>query len=191
MKHRGLTIVEVLIGIVVIGIIAAIVIAVGGPVKRQAQVGTCYANLRNLHLAIAVYRNNYGGAEKLVGDAAGLGLPPYFRDIETGKILVGEREQWMCPAPKHYDPRKKFPEIEPMWWGNDPTYPPYEEYTAKYKGGTPLTLDFNHNNHAVININSHLQQKRILFLTLDGNIVDKQVKQGYIGTFHFNIFEID
>lgn len=191
MKHRGLTFVEILIGIVVIGIVAAIVIAVAGPLQRRAQISTCYSNLRNLHMSIEVYRNNYGGAEKLVGNAASLGLPPFFRDNESGKVLVGEYEDWLCPAPKHYAPRKRFPEIKPVWWGASPDNPPYEDVTAKYKGGTPLTLDLNHNNHAVININSPLQQKRILFLTLDGNIVDKKVKGIWYGTFHFDIFEID
>jgi prepilin-type N-terminal cleavage/methylation domain-containing protein len=190
MKHRGLTFVEVLIGIVVIAIVAAIVIAVAGPIKKKSDLAICYSNMRKIHMALEVYRSQFGGAEKLVGDAASLGLPYSWLHRGTLNPIIGTWDEWKCPAPKHTG-RETMPGYKYMVWPNEPGNPPYEEVTARYQGKTPILLDFNHNNHAVVNINSPIQPKRIMYLTLDGNIIDKHVKQGWIGTFHFNIFEID
>lgn len=86
--HRAVTLVEVLIVAVIAAILAGILLSVFGGVKKQSKVAVTMSNLRQIHLAIAMYRDETE-ATGTVGDLIALGLPTadWYMDFLAKKNL--------------------------------------------------------------------------------------------------------
>lgn len=69
----GLTLVELLTGITVIGVVAALMLAVIPGLKSMSESATCAASLRNLAAAVHLYAAEHDGS-----------VPPYYTTAENG-----------------------------------------------------------------------------------------------------------
>jgi len=83
--RRGLTLVELLVVIAIVAVVAGIVYTSTGPVRENARRAVCMSNLRQIGLAIKLYREDYASVE--LGSWYEMGLPPsptrlkpYLRD---------------------------------------------------------------------------------------------------------------
>jgi prepilin-type N-terminal cleavage/methylation domain-containing protein len=76
-QDSALTLVEVLVVIVIIAILAGLILSATGPARERARQTTCLSNLRQIGIALGMYRSEYGGAEISGGKQAAyeLGLP--------------------------------------------------------------------------------------------------------------------
>lgn len=139
-KKRGFTLIEVLS---VIGIVLAL-IALTMPVIANAKKGmyerACVSNLKQLHMAITIYRQEWDG-DGVFGDAYEMGLPPFpfsgrlplmeFRCAEAGNDAFSTEGV-------HYYSFWSDPQLD----GNLPSW---ETYSQEYRGEAILIVDMNHN----------------------------------------------
>lgn len=89
---RAFTLVEVLAVIGVTVTLAAISYPVFAQAHRSALKSACISNLRQMGVAIALYRSEYSGAE--VGTAVEMGMPP---SPQWGYLIGGLRCQGSMP----------------------------------------------------------------------------------------------
>ncbi|MEM4407421.1 MAG: type II secretion system protein [Candidatus Caldarchaeum sp.] len=133
-KHRsaGFTLTEVIVGLSVIAIIAAIVFTLQGPVRENARQIKCMNNLRQLYVALQHY------AEDFPPPSLGMGIPRVPMIGGKGwkgsfwQAYVGGRQIRTCPNFPY--PERILPE-NPI-----PPYPPYPLGTT-YEG-PPDIADF-------------------------------------------------
>ena len=78
-KQKGLTMMEVLIVLVIVAILTAILTPVFSKIKRTLQIHSSEVSLKNLHLILSIYRQEYDGEGfiryGLPNSYYGLGLP--------------------------------------------------------------------------------------------------------------------
>ncbi|MCG9895130.1 MAG: type II secretion system GspH family protein [Fimbriimonadaceae bacterium] len=75
MMRRGFTLTEILVATAVIAVLAGIVYAVGSSAVRSAKETRIISNLRQVHLAVSLYREEQPGCCAVVGTPAEMGLP--------------------------------------------------------------------------------------------------------------------
>ena len=77
--HRsGFTLIELLLVFAIISLLAGILYAALGPVRERSRQTVCASNLRQIHQALMLYREDYSGVEPSVGadlTASQLGFP--------------------------------------------------------------------------------------------------------------------
>lgn len=90
---RGFTLIEVCVCIAIMATLAAILTPVFSEAKKSSQIQSSLSRLRQLHIAVQVYRTDHEMGGYTV---AGLGLPPreYVYDTNLG---MG-REFWTSPC---------------------------------------------------------------------------------------------
>jgi prepilin-type N-terminal cleavage/methylation domain-containing protein len=110
LSKEGLTLVELLVVIGIIAVLAGILWVVLAPVRERARQVHCINNLKQIHHALMLYREDYGAyAEPEIGtprDPAEIGwpcisypLPPgavaIFLDMQLAPYLTS-KEVWRC-----------------------------------------------------------------------------------------------
>ncbi len=142
--HRtGFTLVEVLIVIVIIAILAAILLPVIGSVRRRAHISSCMSNLRQIGMALTMYKDDAGGIDAphisttypvFVTDARIFRCPldPLHGQF-PGNIRIEGNLYFPGGVSYGYIPRWKRA-IELRWWAANG--PPFG--FGKYGGLTPL-----------------------------------------------------
>lgn len=184
MKQRGLTLMEVLIAVSIIAIVAGITFVVATKVKRQMQMTTCVSHFQKIHSALMLYRVEYGVVN--YGDYKALGLPTdvYF-GYGKDKVLIADYGDWICPTPL---PNRGgyWPHYEYL-----PIYDDFADAYAKYRGKTPLVLDYNHNNWAETSLYEPNLPKRIVFVDFEGKVTNKIVTSKIWYYYNFDFFELD
>lgn len=75
MTRRGITLIEVLIVIAVLIIVAAITVPVYSKAKMSGKFSAAITNLKQVHAAYMLYREDYGGATDAYGSAAVMRFP--------------------------------------------------------------------------------------------------------------------
>jgi hypothetical protein len=137
------------------------------------------------------YMADYGNSPGFYGDMYAMGLPPEFADVsrpEKGIFpYAGVLEDWMCPAPKPAErdwmPHRAYvPRPEESGLG-------FADHVIRLRGDTPLVVDLNHNDFTKVSL-FEPQLKRILYLNLDGAVINKQVRRPYYPG-DVNFFEIE
>lgn len=74
--YRGFTILEALIALAIIAITAALLTPVFLAAKNRSRVNVAASNLRQLHMAVEIYRSNWDGGGNF-GTLAQMGLPTF------------------------------------------------------------------------------------------------------------------
>lgn len=167
----GISLIELLIVVAMIALLLGIVFAATASVREKGRQTVCISNLRQIGMAISMYRQDWSG-----GDPNGrmeywqLGLPPGPVVKLQLDPYVKNREIWLCPNDS--SPRREvqidFPFIRS--YGNRWLAPGFEEKVSRCGEETPLFIDFNHGwkQHRVrylllLRLNNHVKGKLILF----------------------------
>lgn len=117
--ERGLTLVEVLVGLAIVLILSALTFAAYGGVMAHAKQSTCLSNLGQIGKAFALYSDDHSGygpqyiTDTVVMEVPGTagtrvlvsGNPKAFRDALLP--YAGSKEVFFCPA----DPAQKTAQI--------------------------------------------------------------------------------
>jgi len=156
----GLTLIELLLVIGIIAVLAGIIWCVFAPVRERARIVYCVNNLKQLYLALEMYRADYGGVEP-VGrrEYWELGLPPA---LELLKPYL--KKEVNCPL---------GPLFWQVWKGKvlGDSGPVFAEVIEKRDGEFPISADANHNPRGiwerpwlfviVLRLNGQVEQKRV------------------------------
>ncbi len=101
----GFTLTELLVVMGILVLVAGIVLATMAPLREKGRQGACISNLRQIHLALAVYRHDYEGDEPSGPmEYWRLGLPPpsafgkYGNGGEFAARFVKDPRLWTCPS---------------------------------------------------------------------------------------------
>lgn len=163
MIKRAFTIVELLIVIAIVSVLAGITFPVLREVRSKGKITHCQSNLRQIHVALTIYRSDYGG-EARYGDMHSMGLPPDLRDLYTSQKM--RRDTFRCLGSSripvgplytvHYSSKDEIG-----------TYP-WEEYALKFQESSVVYGDQNHElaGHDVI---SPAVDHRRIGVYLDGH----------------------
>jgi len=135
----GLTLIELLLVIGIIAVLAGIIWCVFAPVRERARQVHCINNLKQLHHALMLYREDYGAyAEPEIGiprDPAEVGWPCRSLPLPPGSIAVfidmllapylSNKDAWRClndPTPSekflknHYSSYVLMQPIDGCWY---------------------------------------------------------------------------
>src|SRR5689334_2932001 len=118
---RAFTMVEILVVTAILVALAALLWPVLAAAKNRAKETKCWSNLHQMHIALAIYREE--NAKLPYGGAAAMGLPPYLdaaiprSTFDRLKICDGVGPEPFLPA------RYIF-----MWLGMDSESSPWTKY---------------------------------------------------------------
>ena len=194
-NERGISLVEVLVVAAILAVFAGVAFAIVGGIRKSVSTSTCLENLRLINTALQVYRAEWGNPQSDVGDLGRLGLPPALITFPAGEPFVGERDWYICPAPKELS-HEFFPHYKAFFWQDhlvsgtkdDPTY---SQLTSKYKGRTPVLYDPNHLEHGKVSLSQPRTPKLIIYLDLGGHVHSKTVTATMTRPRDVGLFELD
>jgi len=140
-RLRGLTLIELVLVCAIIAVLVGIVWVVMAPVREKARQVYCINNLKQIHHAFMLYREDYGGyAEPEIGrprDPAELGLP-----CVSWRLLSRQSAPLPPPAITLDMLLKPYISGIDVWRClNDPT--PLEEFLKNHYGSYVQTLPFD------------------------------------------------
>lgn len=172
MRKRGLTMIELLSVCTILIILSAVLSPVFISAKMNGKVAAAKNNLRRLHVALTLYRDDNQGTG--YGSAEDMGLPwainannqnVAYLDFITKEL--GDDFSQYSPCGQHpgsvdHDTLNYFPNIPFLW----------EKESEKYTENTALLADPNCNAHSV-DISQQFVSKRSLAVALDGHLISK------------------
>jgi len=166
---RAFSLIEILAVISILGALAAITYPVFTQVRRSAQKSACMSNLRQIGLAITVYRSQYDGSE--VGTPAQMGLPP-------GQVAFSLLSGLKCHGTSSLE---NFGVGYHQYWPNPGSDQRMEAFWAKfvghYAGSTILIGDPSHQPSAD-QLSASWQNWSCLGLLLDTSVIERR-RLGY------------
>jgi prepilin-type N-terminal cleavage/methylation domain-containing protein len=93
----GFTLVEIMVCLAIISLVAAISVSAYGNARWSARQTTCVSNMRQIHVAMSLYRQDYDGSDSGT-DFPSLGLPEDSNRIwKSGYINQFPRSSLFCP----------------------------------------------------------------------------------------------
>lgn len=102
MKLSGaFTILELLIVVAIIGVLAGILLAAFHTVRERSKVTTCLSNLRQIGMALALYRQDYNGVDAVSGQEMEywqLGVPSFSQFEQFRRQYVKDDRVFHCPG---------------------------------------------------------------------------------------------
>lgn len=102
-RHQGFTLIELMVSIAIIIVLMGIIYAALGPVREKGRQAVCVSNLKQIGQAVAMYRQDYGGAGREEGRYFEMGLPPgpetlaYAGYMGKWNTRSGPHPLWICP----------------------------------------------------------------------------------------------
>lgn len=144
----GLTLVEMIVVLTIIVVTMAITFPVFGSMRAKAQETRCTANLGQIHRALMLYQEEYGGTTGF-GDAFQQRLPPNMAQLRSAKELPmdlfkcnrtpNEVIKWETTS--GYMALYKTPD-------NDNAEPKYSDYLRTQQEDAVFLVDVNHKKSA-------------------------------------------
>lgn len=132
--------IQILVAVGVLALLSALLFpTIRIQIERAKQKG-CVSNLRQLHTALMLYREDQSGSVPY-GYGEAMGLPPIL-----GMVLpnyISDRRVFRCNAPSGNYGATVFTQ---MWAhsGRDGLFPAWHKYVNEYKEDAVLLLDMNH-----------------------------------------------
>lgn len=95
----GFTLIEILVVIAIIALVAGILLVTLAPAREKGRQATCISNLGQIHRALMMYSQDWGGVEAENARAySDLGLPPPLNDASWLDAYLKNRAVWRCPS---------------------------------------------------------------------------------------------
>jgi len=139
MKIRAFSMVETLTVIAIIVLLAAITLSVSFRTRDRAEETSCMTNLKNMYVAIKLYRDDHDGADQ--GTAQEMGFPSLWDQANIVKPLP------RCQAAPSAVFAAKYPYFimaHDLRLGFS-----WQEYVGRYGDAAYMLADLNHNPHNV------------------------------------------
>jgi prepilin-type N-terminal cleavage/methylation domain-containing protein len=185
-NRPAFTLIEIIICIAIVGLVSAIIFAAFGPAKSKARESICIEHLRQISLALSMYRQDYDGMDIASGEKAcvAMGLPctnPQSQLMPYTK----NKDIWFCP-----DFHGFYPDYDTSGnWGSHygirirsheadediPDYAKFSKCIEKQNEHTPIVIDENHNRPFNLMKEPRWITKKILILRLSGQVSIKIV----------------
>jgi len=169
MKRRAFTLIELLIVVAILAILGAIVYVLLGGAREKSKQVVCISNLRQIGIAVAMYRSDYDmkGGRGFPNVWQALGVPKNPWQLYFGKYITDHRIH-QCPD----DPERPY-NFSYAWcaWTPDdsPVRPVMPDTWLQYKEmGDQLMVaeDVNHWDQYYFRINAPDQDPKWFWLTL-------------------------
>lgn len=188
----GFTLIELLMCMAIISVLSAIVYVSLGPARAKGREARCINNLRQIGMAMSMYRQDYGGgdppetltAEKLGLPSASRGAPSLITALLP---YTGSRDVFHCSDV--YDPGA--PPLPATLKANVCDYlgtlylgeekiashiPRYSEIVARYGEDTPLLIDVYHGMRTRRPHLTRANTSSVLILQLNGEVHRRLVR---------------
>ena len=176
--RRGLTLVELLVVIAIVAVVAGIVYTSTGPVRENARRAVCMSNLRQIGLAIKLYREDYASVE--FGPWHLMGLPP---DPDQLIPYLKDERVFKCPNARPWELGLKQLALSYTWHrltgplppeaGVSRRLPTFEEVIRRRGSDYPIMGDFWHDRPGEF---AGPRRMFVLVLRLDGRAEARYVK---------------
>lgn len=98
--HKAFTLIEVMTTLGILAVLAAILAPVIATAKKSAKYSASLQNLRQLHIAFALYREEWEGQGN---GPSSLGLPPIEMLLPKIQVLEETKTLWVSPCDYHGD----------------------------------------------------------------------------------------
>lgn len=174
-RRKGLTLMELLVVIGIISVLVGIIWVVFSSIREKSRIIYCINNLRHIHFAIEMYRQDYDGKIALIGQKAefwelGLPLNPIALKPYAKTSLL------YCPLAYFPNKPKELWMIGYMWavWKGRAlggSGPEWADVIAKRGEEFPISADCNHNPRG----DKEFPRKFVILLRLNGKIETKQI----------------
>lgn len=126
--HVGMTLLEVLVVVGCLAILAGLVMTALGRAREAARRTVCVSNLHQIHRALMMYSQDYGGVDPVVGGPvrsySEFGLPPSeerFGDVDFLPMYLPNRAVWRCQNDP--SPPQRYPRSYHFCWCDDEKMP--------------------------------------------------------------------
>lgn len=135
-RRRGFTLTEILVILAILAILAALLFPALIRAKGRAQETRCASNLRQLFIAVELYRQDWETGEAGAFPAMGYPTPERYGDIQWKLFKAG----WeICPAAQQFR--------VPIGYFCLPAFQAdYAQYAERVGSSAYVIVDYNHND---------------------------------------------
>jgi prepilin-type N-terminal cleavage/methylation domain-containing protein len=151
--RAGFSLVELLLVVAILAVLSGVLYAASGGVREKSRQAVCRSQLRQIGMAIAMYRQDYGGSDA-PGWPSEMGLPTSDWVLNKtarpggGRYLTASDAILFCPNFS----RAEHPESAGSYgwipWGPNehsiPGLPPFPEEVARRGGDMPIVYCLQH-----------------------------------------------
>lgn len=168
-RRSGISLAEIVVVVAILMTLVALVVPSVASARKRAAEATCMANLRQVHIILALYRSEWG-SESSVGTPSQMGLPP--------NILSIKRELQGLASCAGADPLRctgfgDGPGTTPMWPTSFPYVPdpPRDlQWSTLVSKRGESTIIFHDPNHQLSCPVAEFSIGRSIGLRLDGSV---------------------
>lgn len=194
-RKKGFTVLEALIALVVLSLLVAVLYPAMAAAKQRAIIGTAVQRLRQIHIGIEIYRNEWDGSDVFTSYRSfyTLGLPvpedpgyvqlPGVSPEVWRSPCASKPADWMICATTgfpglcgggivSYVAHRYEPSIIDLPYADNANRSMYSDYLVTYRGNSVLVVDV-HCNPPGTNMRAPFLKKRGLALLLNGSVVNK------------------
>lgn len=182
---RAFSLVEILVVLVIIAALTAIAFPVLARVREHGRRSACMANLKQIGIALNLYRQDYDGAEPMKGarlSHSALGLPYGFSLNEFYTKYVKNRDVLFCPSTTKS--RKEWgTSYDTAFWSSERNRPSYDwEGLAALRGPDYVTAVCSDHNGPEIPRSMRRSTEVLIFhvLRIDGRVDVRKFPAGAI-----------